>query len=87
MSQTITLRNIDESLVTRIQLEAQRRGESIEMFILEVVRQGIQFDQKVGGLQEYHDLDALAGTWSNEETAAFLKQIADFSRVEPTLWQ
>jgi hypothetical protein len=86
MSQTITLRNLDDSLVTRIQREAQRRGESIEMFILKVVRQDLQADSNVVGLQEYHDLDALAGTWSAEETATFLKQLEDFSRVEPTLW-
>jgi plasmid stability protein len=86
MSQTITLRNLDDNLVTRIQREAQQHGESIEMFILKIVRQGLQSDQMIGGLQEYHDLDALAGTWSHEETTTFLKQIEDFNQVDLTLW-
>ncbi|MEZ4525213.1 MAG: hypothetical protein R2941_04765 [Desulfobacterales bacterium] len=38
-------------------------------------------------LEVYHDLDMLAGTWTDEETQEFLTAIADFSQVDETLWE
>jgi len=35
----------------------------------------------------HHDLDALAGTWSDEEADSFLSTIADFDRVDEDLWK
>ncbi|MBI4639366.1 MAG: hypothetical protein HY731_01660 [Candidatus Tectomicrobia bacterium] len=38
-------------------------------------------------LQVYHDLDSLAGTWSDEQASEFLNAIADFEQVDEKLWQ
>jgi hypothetical protein len=35
----------------------------------------------------YHDLDALAGTWTAEEASEFLKALADFEQVDQELWR
>jgi hypothetical protein len=35
----------------------------------------------------HHDLDHLAGTWSDEEAAAFDAALIEQRRVDPELWE
>jgi hypothetical protein len=37
--------------------------------------------------QTYHDLDALAGTWSDDDARSFDAAVADFGRVDQDLWK
>jgi hypothetical protein len=34
----------------------------------------------------YHDLDSMAGTWSEEETAEFDRATASFRQIDEELW-
>lgn len=36
---------------------------------------------------EYHDLDALAGTWSEADAAAFQAATTPFEQIDDTLWR
>jgi len=47
---------------------------------------GIAVEQQMAQPQRFHDLDALAGTWSDAEAAEFQRATDDFSRIDPTLW-
>jgi len=35
----------------------------------------------------YHDLDSLAGTWSEEDAAEFASATSDFEQVDQQLWR
>lgn len=35
----------------------------------------------------YHDLDALCGTWSEQQSNEFLSLLSDFSQIDEKLWQ
>jgi hypothetical protein len=83
MERTIVLENLDDTSATWIEQEAERRGIPVEQIALELIQQAIKDAQ----LKTYHDLDALAGTWSDKETDEFLSVIADFERVDEQLWQ
>jgi hypothetical protein len=83
MGKPITIQNLDDAITTWIEKEAERRGLSVETIVLELIHQGI----KSSWLRTYHDLDALAGTWSDQETDEFLGAIADFEQVDEKLWQ
>ncbi len=37
-------------------------------------------------LPVYHDLDALAGTWTDREADDFLRDVSDFDKVDENLW-
>lgn len=37
-------------------------------------------------LPVFHELDVLAGTWTQEEAEEFLQATTDFRRVEEALW-
>jgi hypothetical protein len=83
MDRPIVLEHLDDAVLTWIAKEAEQRGLSVETMILELIRQGIKNTQ----LETYHDLDALAGTWSDKEADEFLKAIAEFEQVDEKLWR
>ena len=87
MSTTITIQNLDDTTARWISQEAERRGVSLELLIVELIRKGINTDQETSPLQGYDDLDSLAGTWSKEEEAEFIKVVADFEQVDEKLWR
>ena len=84
---TITLKGLDKATAAWLREEAAKQGKSVEAVILQLVRTSIKATQNASQLQAYHDLDALAGTWSDEETDNFLKATEDFNRIDKTLWQ
>jgi hypothetical protein len=87
MSTNITIQDLDDPTVKWISEEAERRGISVESLVVELIRKGINTDQETSPLQRYYDLDALAGTWSEEQEAEFLNAVADFEQVDEKLWQ
>ncbi|HSU83907.1 MAG TPA: hypothetical protein VLR69_15920 [Thermoanaerobaculia bacterium] len=45
-------------------------------------------EQRTSTSRELHyDLDHLAGTWSEEEAAAFDTALAEQRRIDPELWE
>ncbi len=80
MSLAITIRQIDDVTGTWLQQESRRRGVKIEEMALALIRKGMQAER--AALPEYHDLDALAGTWSEEDAKEFLKNTADFEKID-----
>lgn len=77
----ISLRDLDDSTLSRIRSTARRRRVSVNRLIVETLRQ-----QYATGSQAFDDLDALAGAWSKAEAAAFATAIAPFAVIEPGLW-
>lgn len=78
MSTNITIQNLDDATAQWISREAERRGITVESLAVELIRKGINIDQQTSPLQAYHDLDSLAGTWSEEQEAEFSNAVADF---------
>jgi hypothetical protein len=88
MKNILIVRELDDETVTWITQKAQQSGVSVEDIIKQLIYQGVEIERK--GEQEeqvYHDLDQLAGTWDEEETAEFLSAIEDFGKINPDLWQ
>jgi hypothetical protein len=81
-----SLRGIDEEAALRLKSEARRRGVSVNALILELIRQGLGLQSGQPCQTVYRDLDALAGTWSAEETARFLHAVSDFERIDEGMW-
>jgi plasmid stability protein len=83
---SISLRGIDDEIAQRLREEAQRQGTSVNALILQFVRKGVGFQTTAPRRPVYHDLDALADTWSAEEASAFLDSLSDFEQVDRGLW-
>lgn len=77
----ISLRGLDDPTLSRIKTNARRRKVSVNRLIVETLR-----ERYSAGAREFDDLDALAGTWSKAESAAFESAIAPFGEVDANLW-
>ena len=77
----ISLRGLDDPTLSRIKTNARRRKVSVNRLIVETLR-----ERYSAGPQEFDDLDALAGSWSKAESAAFESAVAPFGKVDATLW-
>lgn len=82
----ITLRNLSPELTKIIQKRAQEKG-SVNRAVISLLEEcaGIQPKQKK--VREYHDLDALAGTWSKKEADEFDRNLRQLRKIDPELWQ
>lgn len=83
----ISLRGIDDETASRLKEEAKRQRVSVNALILNLIKHGVEAGSRMRRRRVYHDLDALAGTWTAKEASEFLKAIADFEQIEPELWR
>ena len=87
MPRSIMIDDIDDATASWLMAEAKRQGVSVERVAGQLLQRGLEWERRRTELPTYHDLDALAGTWSEDEAMAFLQAIADFEHVDPALWQ
>lgn len=82
----ITLRNIPREIQEAIQRRAREEGLSFNKTVLRMLEEALGLRRgKSGGL--HHDLDHLAGTWSQAEAAEFDATLAEQRRIDPELWE
>jgi hypothetical protein len=87
MPRSIMIDDIDDATASWLMAEAKRQGVSVERVAGQLLQRGLEWERRRTELPTYHDLDALAGTWSEAEALAFLQAVADFEHVDPALWQ
>jgi hypothetical protein len=87
LPRSITIPDVDDTTVAGLVEEAGRRGLNVEMVAGLLLRHGLEWERRRAEQPAYHNLDALAGTWSEDEAVAFLQAVADFEQVDPSLWQ
>ncbi len=84
----MTIRNVGINLHQAVKNEAQRRGLSINRYVLLIMREAVglgdgQLDQAI----EFHDLDHMAGTWTEEEYMHFEEVLNSQRKDDEVLWQ
>jgi hypothetical protein len=87
VSLSLKVNNIDDTTAQWIKEESKRRGIEVEQVILELIHKGLNIERGPAQLQTYHDLDALAGTWNEEQAKEFMNAISDFEKPDDHLWQ
>lgn len=85
MEQPLVITQLDEAATEWIEREAERTGTSVEAVARQLIYRGLEVERK-GVHPRYHDLDALAGTWSAEEADEFLHSIRNLDPIDPALW-
>lgn len=84
---SIIVRNIDEATHARLKREADARGVSVNTLMQQFIRSGLRGRDRHATDGPYHDLDSLAGKWSERDEAEFLASIAPLSQVDEALWR
>jgi hypothetical protein len=87
VNEPITINHLDDESAEWIEEQASQRGVAKETVVLHLIRQGIDLEQKKAHLPTYHDLDDLAGTWTEEDAAEFERVTAPLRQVDEELWR
>lgn len=86
----ITLRNLPPAVSREIEERARKSGLSLNKTVLRLLEERLLPKDTAGkallGGQRHHDLDDLAGAWSEEEAAEFDRALSDERRIDPELW-
>jgi plasmid stability protein len=82
---TLTLRGLDAATEKALRARAKAGSGSMNRAILEVLRESLGVTNSPRRVV-HHDLDALAGTWSQADRHAFDKATQPLSCVEEDLW-
>jgi hypothetical protein len=75
----ITIHHLDEASSEWIEDQASQHGVDKETIVLQLIHRGM--------LPTYHDLDSLAGTWSEADAEEFERATASFRQVDEELWR
>ena len=78
----ILVRDIDPMVVENLKLAAKQRGVSVSRLAAETLTERFAGD----ALPQFHDLDALAGTWSARDLREFEKAIEPLTWIDEDLW-
>lgn len=71
MQQTLIVTQLDQSAMQWIEAEAKRTGKAVDDVVRKLIYRGLEIEGKQAKRKRYHDLDSLAGTWSEDEVAEF----------------
>lgn len=83
----VTLRKLPPEVVRAVQRRARERGTSISKAVVSLLEEATGVRPRRGAATLHHDLDALAGSWTEEEARAFERTLREQRRVDPELWQ
>lgn len=80
----MTIRNLPDEVSAALEQEKKRRGLSLTRTVIELLRQSLGLGavaHRSNGLAEF------AGTWSEEEHAAFEQAVASTEQIDEELWK
>ena len=83
---TISLRGVDDEIAKKLKEQAVQRGTSVNTLILQFIRSSIGLKAPAVRRHKHHDLDQLAGTWTDEDAAEFIRATSNFERIDKELW-
>lgn len=81
----ITLRNLPDEVARAIRRRAEREGLSLNKAVLAVLAERLGVAPGATPAR-YHDLDELAGAWTDAEARAFDRALAAQRGIDPELW-
>ena len=82
----MSIRGLDDRSLARLKRQAAQEGGSLNSLVVRLL-QGADGASNGSVLQKFDDLNALAGTWSEQEARGFERDTAAFSEVDATLWK
>lgn len=82
---TMSIRGLDNQELARLKNRAEQEGSSLNSLVLRLLQGGMPLESKA--MKKYDDLNALAGSWSDEDAQEFSRNTAAFAEVDSSLWK
>lgn len=84
---SISIRGVDEQLAALLKQQAITAQKSVNQLILEMLKKHVGLDKEKKFTQEYHDLDQIFGTWTEDEFQKIQGKIDAERQVDSELWK
>lgn len=82
----VTLRNLPPTLDRTIRQRAKKRGVSVNKVVIGLLLEHLGESEKQP-VKRYHDLDDLAGSWSEQEAEVFDSSLAKQRATDQEMWK
>lgn len=83
----ITVRGVDEELAARLAARAAEDGESVNQFILDLLKERLGLSKDKRFTRVYHDMDRLFGRWSENDFRRIQGNIDSQRAIDEELWK
>ena len=83
----ITLRNLPPALAETLEKEAAATGRSLNKTVIHLLEKATGLSGPPPNQSRFHDLDDLAGSWSEKQTREFDQNLQDLRQIDPDLWE
>ena len=83
----LSVRGLDDKSLAALKRRAAKEDASVNTLVLRLIEQGLGLRRAAPGLTRHDDLDALAGTWREQDVRAFERATAPFAEVDAALWK
>ena len=82
----VTIRGIEPEISEKLKSIATKQGKSVNQLMLEFIKKNLGLEKEKKYSREYHDLDDLFGTWSDEEYERIEGKISRERQIDQELW-
>ena len=87
MDRTIKISNVDNIIFERLKFEADKQGVDMKILVLTLIKKSLGLEKITGKDEDYHDLDYLSGTWTDQDAKDFAENSLGFETIENGLWK
>jgi len=77
---------LEDSVTEALKKRAKQEGTSVNAVVAMIIKEQLGLKKKPR-TTIHHDLDKLAGTWSDRDYLEFKKKTADFEKVDEGMWK
>lgn len=83
----ITLRNLPTDLAETLEREAAATGRSLNKTVIRLLEKATGVSGSPPKTTRFHDLDDLAGSWTNKQAREFERHLQDQRQIDPDIWE
>lgn len=84
----ITVRDVPPGVGKAIRRKARKEGLSLNRTVISLLEEATgHADNAARKPQLHHDLDHLAGTWSQKEYDEFMRALGEQRTIDPEMWK
>lgn len=82
----LSIRGLDPAVMAALKTRAQQDSASVNGLVVRLLGEAVGGGPAAKSAAVHHDLDALAGTWSEQDEQEFRQATQAFAEVDPELW-
>ena len=83
----LSVRGLEPETLAALKALASQEGASVNALVLRMIERGLGRNPDKPPRRRHDDLDALAGSWTAEDAAAFEASTRDFEAIDAELWK